>query len=120
MMGKTVCLEVNQPMGTYYVSNGRLNEKYKGFAKVGSSWYVFAKGTINKNKTGAVSGVIDGKKNWYYVKSGKFINTFKGIQKVGSSQYFFKNGAMDKTYNGTFKSGSTTYIIKAGKVVGTK
>lgn len=106
--------------GTYYVSKGRLNETYKGFAKVGSSWYLFAKGTINKSKTGAVSGVIDGKKNWYYVKSGKFINTFKGIQKVGSSQYFFKNGTMDKTYNGTFKSGSTTYVIKAGKVVGTK
>lgn len=112
----------------YYVTEGKLDREFKGFALVGSSWMYFTNGfvdkTLNADHYGTFWGTVDGVSGWYVVKKGKAYPEFKGFALVGESWYYFTDGQIDKTLNedfygtvyGTVGEEKGYFVVKKGKV----
>jgi hypothetical protein len=134
----------NGEKGWFVVKKGRAYLDFTGFCKVGSSYYFYRDGVIDKSIYGAIFGTVQGERRWYYVKGGKVMVTYTGFGLTGSSimyfnkciidktangvrsgtidgvkgKFYVKNGKFDSSFSGKYKSpGGKTYTIKNGKVI---
>ena len=98
----------------YYISNGKQNLKFEGFASNQNGTY-YCKNGVVQFITSIVKNPKDGK--WYYINNGKQDLKFTGIAKNQNGSFLVQKGVVNFNYNGKYSYNGRIYTIKNGKVV---
>ena len=96
--------------GWYYFSNGEIDRSYKGLAKNIYGWFYVENGAVNHE----YNGIEENEYGSWYVKNGKIDCDVNGYKKIGAKEAFFLKGKVDKEKNGMIKVDSTWKYFKEG------
>lgn len=121
----------------YYVKNGKVDNKFTGFASNEYGWWYVEKGKVRFDKNDIIKGKAGNIQGWWYVKNGKiqFVDTvaknekgwwrihngrinfgYTGIAKNENAYWYIKNGRVDFGYTGFASNDYGWWYFKNGKI----
>ena len=99
---------VDSLMPEYQIINGVSD----GLVKLGSVWYYFKEGKIDRDFTGLARNQF----GWFYVKNGTIDYEYNGLAQNQFGTWYVTNGKIDTKISGCKKTESDILMIKNGVV----